>query len=142
MRLQPVPGPRQQAPRPPRGSLRPRCPPSAGLHSCPGLCSRRLAYVLLGFDVHPEYLEGCFFGFLRIADDLYTTSLTASPGEDLRLDGYRVAKLLGCFTCLLRPSSDDAFKCFHAEPAQQFLPLILVEIQNPTLLVTLPMMVE
>jgi len=62
-------------------------------------------------------------------DDLYASGLPATAGQNLGLDGDGPAELLCRLPGLLWRFDDDARKRLDAVLSEQFLPLILVEIQ-------------
>src|SRR5215211_6852192 len=84
-------------------------------------------------DVHPEDLLRSGLRLLGVMDDLYAAGLAAAAGQDLGLDRDRSAKFLRRLPGLLRRLDDGARKRLDAVRSEQFLPLILVEIQSPRL---------
>jgi hypothetical protein len=79
--------------------------------------------------VHAKDLPRGGLGLLGAIYHLYAAGLATAAREDLGLDGYGSTELLRRLPRLLRRLGDDAFERLDAVFPQQFLTLILVEIQ-------------
>ena len=71
----------------------------------------------------------------RIVGELDASRLAAAAGEDLRLDDDLSADLLRCGARFLRSGREPALRDGDAEPREELLALVLVEIHRR---VTLP----